>query len=185
MQLRGRTIVTTALAIALAMAGGAWLFHYGSSREAAKFWGAQNARLIVGRGPVELLELRPPGPGKPGRETLAGREIASRRQIGDEPGMVHLRHALTQDGHFLWDARRRESAEVDYDWAYALRFGEGPERLDVLLRRDLDQLGKVGPDGAFIDVLPCPRLAPALDQYLRRDIGVLPGAPEAASSRGE
>jgi hypothetical protein len=182
MQLSGRTIIIATCTLALAMAGGAWWYNYGLSRQAAQFWGPEAAALIVAQSPLEFLELQPPGPATdPDAEMIAGRAVAAQHDLSDKQGLVHLRHVLTQDANFLWDARRRESIDVGYDWGYALRFGKGDRRLVVLLRRDFQQIGKLDGDGQWIDVLPSPRPAAAFKEYLSA-VGVLPRANSAAAA---
>jgi hypothetical protein len=174
MQLSGRTIIITTLLVALAMAGGAWWYNWQLSRYAAQYWGPAAARLVVGRTPLTLLELgsREPPEHPPAADSVARRPVVAEHDLTDKPGVAHLRLALAQDANFLWDARRRESIDVDYDWGYALRFDADGPPLVVLVRRDFKQIGKLDPDGDFVDVLPCPRLAPAFERYLT-DIGVL------------
>src|SRR5690606_26277098 len=118
-------------AVALALSGGAWWYHYLGGRQTAAFWGDPAGRLIV-RGPqVTFYELgdatdqpaEPPADhGAP--EHLAGRPVARTVDLSGEPGLIHLRHVFTQDSHFAWDARKREPAAAG-DWAYAIRFAEG------------------------------------------------------------
>ena len=182
MQLNGRTLIIATCSLALAMAGGAWWYNYRLSRQAAQFWGPEAAALIVGQSPLAFLVLQAPGPATdPDAETIAGRAVATEHDLSDKQGQVHLRHALTQDANFLWDARRRESIDVGYDWGYALRFGAGDRRLVVLLRRDFQQIGKLDADARWVDILPSPRPAAVFKEYLSA-VGVLPRAPSAAGA---
>lgn len=173
MQVTGKSIVITALAVALVMSVGAWWYHYSASRRAAQFWGPDATRLLIGKGEVAFFtlgSLRDESDAPSAGNVVAGREVVAEQSLTDKPGLIHLRHALTQDASFDW-AGRREASHSD-EWAYALRFGEEPQRLDILWSRDFTTLGVVDV-GANVEVLPCPRLAPAVQAYLR-DVGVLP-----------
>jgi hypothetical protein len=77
---------------------------------------------------------------------------------------------------------KRESVGDSPTWRYALRFSQGDDRLDVLLAGDFGRLGNVDADGAHVEVVPCPRLAPVLLRYLT-DVGapLVEKAPAAAS----
>jgi hypothetical protein len=171
-------MIVATLVIALTMSGAAWWYHYQGSRRAAEFWGRDAAELIIGTGDFTLLELGDPAgtgatAGEHGQANLvAGRPITASHELSEQSGVIHLRHALTQDANFQWDALRREPALGDDDWAYAFQFTDGGRGLLVLLRSDFQVLARVGADGKSMDVLPCPKLGPAIDRYLH-DVGVL------------
>lgn len=185
MQVKGKTIVLTALAVALVMSTGAWWYHYRASRQAAQFWGPEATRLLIGKGQAaffELAALDEVGDSPASGDAIAGRAIVKVRDLTDQPGLIHLRHALTQDASFEWAGRRSEPIDPNSDWAYAMQFADDRndgEFLWILWRSDFKELGMVaGGELAIealdspIDVLPCPRLAPAVQAYLR-DVGAL------------
>jgi hypothetical protein len=171
MQVSGRIIILSAFAIAVALAGGAWWYHYQGSQRAAEFWGGPAARQLVKSPRLELLELGELAEAGEAKRTVAGRAVLAEHDLSDQPGLVHLRFIFTQDAHFEWAGRKRVPLDAELDWAYALRFVEGEQELIVLLRRDFEQIGKL--EGEHIDVLPSPRIAAPVMQYLSRDIGVL------------
>lgn len=180
MQISGRLVILVTVGLALAMSGGAWWYQYQASRQAAAFWGADAARLLVGSEQVVLLELGEPLAEGDG-EAVAGRAIAATCELSDKPGLVHLRHAFTQDADFDWTGRRRQLLQDSGPWAYALRFSRGTAALVVLLREDMQEIGKLAlsaQGAAEVDVLPCPRLAKPVRQYLA-DVNSLSGESSA------
>ena len=177
MQISGRLVIAVVLILAVAMSGGAWLYQYSYSRQAAAFWGAPAARLLVKSPQLDLLTLSPAGgdqddqPGE--RELIAGQPVAAAHDLSAKPGLIHLRHVFTQDSNFDWAAQSREPATGSRDWGYALRFAEGGQQLTVLLDEDFKVLGRLTDDGQQVDLLPCPRLAEPVARYLT-DVGALP-----------
>lgn len=182
MQISGRVVIATVLFLALAMAGGAWFYQYQYSRRSAEFWG-ESSRLIGKSPELQLLILEPLPPDSAAEldlaNSVANRRVASHADLRNKPGLIHLRHVFVQDDNFLWDAQSREPAASRRDWAYALRFVEGPREQIVLLRGDFQLLGRLSADGEQVDVLPCPRIAEPLRRYLT-DVGAL--KQEAAAS---
>lgn len=178
MQVTGKSFVLTMLALALAMSSGAWWYHYRASRQAAQFWGPDAIQVLIGKGEVVLAELGEPrgdGESPAGAEAVAGRAVVNEHVLTDAPGLIHLRHALTLDASFDWTRRRREPLAGSGDWGYALRLADGHDWLDILWRRDFTEIGVPVTGGEQVEVLPGPRLAPAVQAYLR-DAGVLPAA---------
>jgi hypothetical protein len=175
MQVKGKTIVLTALAVALVMSGGAWWYHYRASRQAAQFWGPEATQLLIGKGDVAFLELAAEDEVEDSPATadgLAGMGVAKTHDLTDQPGLIHLRHALTQDVSFDWAGRQRKPLNGAGPWKYAMRFSDDGHHVVILWSADFERLGRHITDGGNVDVLPCPRLAPAVQAYLR-DVGVL------------
>jgi hypothetical protein len=176
MQVSGRLIIIVIFALAFAMAGGAWLYQYNYSRRSAEFWGPSSR--LIGKSPeLQFLKLEPAPEGDAAGEVdlenmVAGRMVVDHHDLHNQQGLIHLRHIFIQDDNFLWDARSREPSASQRDWAYALRFVEGPSEQIVLLGNDFQLLGKLSPDGTQVDVLPCPRIAAPLKRYLT-DVGAL------------
>lgn len=177
MQVSGRIAILAAIGFAVAMTGGAWWYQYRASRQAAAFWGTRDATLLVRSDHVALVELGDRLAENQAEETVAGRSMAASHDLSGQPGLVHLRHAFTQDANVEWDGRRTAPAGESGPWAYALVFSTGGERLVVLLSEQLDALGRLrespGHDAA-VDVVPCPRLAGPVRKYLT-DVGALDG----------
>lgn len=203
MQISGRLVIVVMFVLAFAMSGGAWLYQYNYSRHSAEFWG-ESSRLIGKSPELQFLELAPlvvpeedePETGKLATDAsdssededtdeavdpnnlVAGRAVTGYDDLRNEKGLIHLRHIFIQDDNFQWDARSREAAGTDRDWAYALRFVEGPTEQVVLLDRDFQLLGKLSADGKQVDVLPCPRIAGPLKRYLT-DVGAMKPAAKS------
>jgi hypothetical protein len=191
MQISGRLVIAVVFALALAMAGGAWIYQYSYSRQTAQFWG-ESSRLIGKSPELQFLQLDSPPEGEEQRDidlgnSVAGRRVIAHHDLRNEKGLIHLRHVFIQDSNFQWDAQSREPAASERDWAYALRFVEGPSEQIVLLDEGFQLMGKLSTDGEEVEVLPCPRIAGPLQRYLT-DVGALKPAakdgdkPAAAES---
>jgi hypothetical protein len=175
MQVSGRVIIIGAFALAVAMSGGAWWYHYTQVRQAAAFWGSPGGRLVV-RGPeVIFFELGESASERTGKDHIASREVLAEKELSGKPGLVHLRQALYQDANLQWEGRKREPFEASDDWAYAIRFAEGNQELVVLFPRDFSRVGRIA--GEQLDVVPSPRISAPVTRYLT-DIGIL--KPEVA-----
>jgi hypothetical protein len=185
MQVSGRAIIFVVLVVALAMSAGAWWSRYNESRQAAKVWGSQSARLLVNAPAVELIRLGDRrGSEVGGAEIIAGREATEVRQLSGKPGLVHLRAVFTQDSNFDWASlvRPAPAEALERPWAYALRFIEGDARLTVLLDGAFSALMKLerpGEPAATVDFDHAKPVGAAIRSYLT-DVGVL-GEPDAAT----
>jgi hypothetical protein len=163
------------------MAVGAWWYNYSQSLRAARFWGKQDAQLIVGAETVELLTLTEAdeSPEDTKGQRVADWAVTGRFDLSKQRGLVHLRHSLTFDANFAWDERGHK-APVDARWSRALRFAQGDHELLVLFPADFTRLGRVAADGR-IEALPCPRLGPSIVAYLTR-VGALGLTPAEAAA---
>lgn len=171
------------------MAGAAWWHSYNETDESARFWGKQDATLLLRSPALELLRLAEPARTENPRSadsngeqalTLPGQRVGEwsvveRQDLSGAPGLVHFRHALTYDDNFQWPPRTARASQ--FDAAYALRFADGARELILLLPRDFSELGRLDPDRQRVVALPCPRMAASLTKYLR-DIGALNGTDE-------
>jgi hypothetical protein len=102
---------------------------------------------------------------------IARRSVAKVHDLSESRGLIHLRHALYYDANLNWAAERHEALDASNDWRYALEFREGEGAgLIVLFPQDFSRVGKVIGNG--IDVVPSPRIAESVQQYLT-DIDVL------------
>jgi hypothetical protein len=182
MQVSGRLLVLSTFAIGLTMAVGAWWYNRSQSMRAAQFWGKQDAQLIVGAETVELLTLiaADEAAADDYQPRVAGRAIASRFDLSKQRGLVHLRHALTFDDNFTWDALDRDASAEG--WRRALRFAQGNRELVVLFPEDFGRLGRIAADDR-IEALPCPRLGPSITEYLGR-VGAPGFAPAQVDAEG-
>ena len=129
----GKWIILGVAFVAVAGAGFAWWYRMEQADEALAFWGPTAAELIAeDRAEVELLRLAPlpagetdtpppppEGEGLPEVMPLDGEFYGVQdRATGDQiKGLIHLRHALTQDASFDF----AEPPADDAPWPYALR----------------------------------------------------------------
>ncbi|MBX3431762.1 MAG: hypothetical protein KF847_00290 [Pirellulales bacterium] len=178
MQLSGKHVVVSIFALALAMSGWAWMHHYNATRRMAGFWGAGSANLLVRGDEVDAYRLEPgaasPAEGAyphwpPAFGGLLEGDAVAHVDLAEAKGLIHLRHALTQDGNYDWDAPAVDGAPR---WGLALRFSNFEAVAWVLLSDDLAVLGKPAADGSSVSTLPCPKMAPVLREYFE-DVGVL------------
>jgi hypothetical protein len=198
----GKWLVLGVFGVAGGLALFAFVHHYRASHRAAQFWGRADAQLLVGSAEVWALALGPPDPDEqgstspahsvvspaasgfagetpPSGERFAGRPALRAADLSQAPGLIHFRHAFTQDDHFEWAGLRTEAPQ-DTPWALALRFA-GPREageLVLLLTRDADAVGRWQGDERPIEVLPCPRLSEPLRRYLAAE------APELFADEG-
>jgi hypothetical protein len=184
--IQGRIVVLGALGIAVAMSAFAWLFHYQAGHRTAAFWGPEAAQLLLDAPQAILWQLgdaQPvtdpatappePNPDSPPGTTIAHREVLQRRDFSQAPGLIHFRHALTQDANFQWDQHRVRPAELG-DWSLAIQFTDprrGQELL-ILLDAEAQYLGRYRPADDQVDQLPIPRMGPALLAFLRAEAGL-------------
>ena len=162
----------TMFGIAVALSAGAWFYHYETTNQAAELWGADGGRLLTKAPKVTLFELANPALGKVA-PNLSGLGVSAEHDLSGKPGLVHLRFVFTQDANFRWDQRDfKQLGQPGLDFKYALRFVEGDEQLVIMLGENFDVIGAF--DGKYIQVIPAPRLAGPVRQYLV-DIGVVKG----------
>ena len=186
MRASGRSVVLSVFALAIAMSAGAWWYHYQATQHTAEFWGPAAANLLVRGESVDAFNLAPaadPSAGEsfpnwppPFAALLEGGAVAYHDLTGAK-GLIHLRHALTQDSSYDWDAKEINAAPT---WALAFRFSDGDNAVWVLLSQELDYLAKPAADGKTLDVLlRQPPVGPVLREYFE-DIGVLDAEAAAA-----
>jgi hypothetical protein len=183
MQHSGRLTILSMLALAAAMAGGAWWRRYQATNEAVRFWGAEGASLLAAAPVVEFLELtdQEPTASPLAAEQLAGRQVRRRHDLSHKPGLVHLRHVFTLDDNFRWQVKRELASRSE--WRYALRFLRGREQLIILFNPTLQLLGKLEPGGRYVSTLDAHRPAAPIARYLT-DIGVLDAAAAERGAEG-
>lgn len=123
---RGHVVVVLMFTIAGVLGLVAVWWHDQQGDRAQEFWGTRIANLIRHAPRVEALRLE-----EGGSAPVSERELhfSSRAEISGRPGLVHARHALIDDGSFLWPATAGKSG----DWDYALRFADGEQTVTVLL----------------------------------------------------
>jgi hypothetical protein len=162
----GTKLVVALATVALALGAGSWWYRYQSAHRATQFWGPASAELIVEPGQVEALTLQPATEGEPRQAGLPpqlGGEyaVAALLDLTNARGTVHLRHALTSDGNYVWN----QPAAAPAKWRLALRFHDADQELLVLFTADLATLGKSTSASPAIEAISCQPMAATLRQY--------------------
>jgi hypothetical protein len=173
----GKLLVIATFAVGIAMSVTAWLYNYSQSDQAAEFWRSVAPAIVRGE-KVTLFEL-----GEPGGDGPHGRRVIREFDLTGKQGLVHLRHALTYDANFDWNARRKEPVLAGEAWPYAFEFAadaEGGQPATVWFSRKFDAMAReIETDAGWkLDILPCPRLGPVIPGYLER-VGVKLGDDES------
>ena len=170
-EISGRAIILGSVALAVAMAVVAWVHQYRATHRAAAFWGAAAAEQLLHARQVTAFALGDPvGPSSAG-PTAAGRVILWQRDVSEAPGLVHFRHALTQDRNFRWPIRP-DLQNAHPPWVLAFQFGgqDDPNAVRVVFTRDCRVLGLVDDRGAARPADSSP-MAGVLTKYLA-DVGL-------------
>lgn len=153
-QIQGRTLILFFVGVAVVLAGWAWTYQLISTRQAAAFWEAEGVGQLVGAEEATAWGLGQPGEKGASAERIAGRPVLWKRDVSGAPGLVHLRHALTQDRNYRWSEVRADGPAPT--WSLAIRFGQGGDALTILFDRDFAYIGRLGPDGEirYVDSQP-------------------------------
>ncbi|GEM_PF-6505061 len=136
----GRWVLAGILLVGLLLAAGNVWFQRRQTRNAARFWGQQEARTIARSPDISLLLLGEPGPKRhPTDLEVAGvfYPVLATRDISRLGGITHLRRALVLD-HFYASTDPEPFAGP---WRFALVFRRLGEEVVVLCD---DALGRVG-----------------------------------------
>lgn len=162
-QIQGKTIILVCIALALVLAGWAWTYQLLSTRKAAAFWGREGVSQLVEAQEATAWKLGPASDAPGGGESLAGRVILWEREISDAPGLLHLRHALTQDRNFRWSESPVDPSPA---WGLAIRLGRGKRALTILFDLEQAYIGQLSPDGQirYVDSRP---MQETLRKYFR------------------
>ncbi|HUG71498.1 MAG TPA: hypothetical protein VMM76_27380 [Pirellulaceae bacterium] len=141
---QGKLVIAFIFGLSAVMGGYAWWHHYTQGRRCVEFWGAEAGEMIRYAPQVEVIRLAPPE--VDGAETIQIQDeslaISARREITDNPGLVHARQALIEDASFLWNA----DLEGPPNWEYLLRFTDGDQQVSVAIDCDRGRVQRVGSD---------------------------------------
>ena len=120
----GKLLIIGILTVAFVAAGGSWMFRYSSTHQAAKFWGAETARLIRDAPTVTFATFTEPVSGQAEKsDSAADHNFAAApqvtRDVTEAHGLVHLRNALLESHSFNWPS---QPASPTTHWKHALVF---------------------------------------------------------------
>lgn len=108
------------------------------TRRALAFWGPETVRLIQQSTKVELLVLEPTAAVVSDDQSddfllFGGKkwQIVERADLSRARGLVHARHALTDDASFESESTAASSNESQ--WSHAVRFGDANGSATVLM----------------------------------------------------
>ena len=144
MQSSGKLVVLSIFAVAIALAGFAWLWNRNAGEKSLHFWGKQRALIIRDAKKVQLFEVLPldatPQAGAGvvivkhpnlGQFML---QLDKTQDISGAPGLVHARHSLLQDHSFGW-ASEDQPPQVTPPpprCTHAVRFTSGQGTVTIL-----------------------------------------------------
>lgn len=128
----GKLVISTMVAVALAMAAFAWWARYSQSQQVLEVWGKDAVVAIRTSKRVELLKAtsqanQPPPTALPKFElelpTGTSTEkigFVTVKEISKTPGLIHCRHHLVHQKGFDWFAERKKGCQSN--WTVGLRF---------------------------------------------------------------
>jgi len=163
MKQSGTKLVMGLACLALAAGLVSWSYRYGTTHQSTRFWGREAALLIARPSEVEIFRLELAKDSEDSGQSLdLGRPYLAIpiREITNERGMVHFRHALMTDGNYQW-ASEPEPGEIDWHWG--MRFHDGQIQALVVLAEDLATIGLV--DQGRVRALSCQPMAETLQDY--------------------
>ncbi|NOY30647.1 MAG: hypothetical protein GXP28_10905 [Planctomycetes bacterium] len=175
MKRSGTKLVMGLACLALAAGLASWSYRYGATHESTQFWGSEAASLIARPSEVEFFSLQLADSAEDSGESLdLGRPYSATplREITQQRGMVHFRHALMTDGNYLW-ASDPEPNEID--WRWGMRFQDGQIQALVVLAEDLATIGLVAEGG--VRALSCQPMAETLRDYFQ-NVNLVPASTQ-------
>lgn len=165
----GKWVILGILAVALAAAGGSWIFRYNATHRAVEFWGPQAAQLIRDA-PTVLLRRLPdetkPTPTPQLRDKSTFYDFMASApapiDISSAHGLVHFRNALLEDRSYRWP----EAAVGPEDrWRWAMTFRSKDDReLTLIFSSDLHAVTKDCPSVETPRKLNCEPIARGLEE---------------------
>ncbi len=160
MKQSGTKLVVGLACLALAAGLVSWSYHYGTTHQSTRFWGREAAALIARPSEVEFLRLELAEDSGQSLDLGRAYSVTKIREITNDRGMVHFRHALMTDGNYAW-ASEPEPGEID--WRWGMRFHDGQIQALVVLAEDLATIGLV--DQGRVRALSCQPMAETLQDY--------------------
>jgi len=171
----GTKLVIGLAGLALAAGLTSWLYRYGATHQSTRFWGSEAASLIARPSEAEFFRLElADSVGESGKRLDLGRHYSTTliREITQERGMVHFRHALMTDGNYEW-ASEPEPSKID--WRWGMRFHDKQTQALVVLAKDLATIGLVAEGG--VRALSCQPMAETLRDYFQ-NVNLVPASTQ-------
>lgn len=140
--IRGKVVVLGIFGVAILLAAFAWWWNLRQNGRASQLWGRDNIRLMRLAKQVELWELAPADAPTISSSERVERlivdgtpyQILSRRNISQARGLVHARHALTEDASYDWTQPGGSAGSDNTDsWRLAVRFQEDEQTATLLI----------------------------------------------------
>lgn len=175
---RGKLVVLTIFAVAIAMASFALWWNWGLGHRSLNYWGDDGALLIRDAESVMLVKLKPSVPILSAKDPplpMESRDLdsAEKVDISGVKGLVHARHVFLEDASFDWDERISRWDE----WQYAVLFEGEKGRIFVML--DMKN-GVAGSSHQYKALRLNPKTAAGWKQFVSRYFPA--GAPKSASA---
>ncbi|MCA9189093.1 MAG: hypothetical protein KDA99_25890 [Planctomycetales bacterium] len=138
--MRGKLTIETILVLAVVAGCFAWWFRIHLQDQALAYWGTDAIRLIQRGSSVRLERISADG------------AVLSHRDIGDVPGLSHLRHALLVDATYDWpaDAARlaNQADDPSSSGDYRLVFSEDSQQAALYFNSTTGCLARSTSDGS-------------------------------------
>ncbi len=131
---RGKLVVLSIFAVAIAMAGFALWWNWGLGHRSLEYWGDDGSLLIRDAESVLLVKLKQRIPSLNAMDPyfpMDSKDLNSteKEDISNVKGLVHARHVFLEDASYAWNERLSRWDE----WQYAVRFEGKKGHIWVLL----------------------------------------------------
>lgn len=182
----GKWVILGILALALAAAGGSWVFRYNATHRAVEFWGPQGAQLIRDAPTVLLQRLDDdikltPTPQLRDKAALFDSMASAPppMDISAAHGLVHFRNALLEDRSYRWP---EAAVGPDDHWRWAMTFQSKDDRkLTLIFSSDLHNVTKDCPPVEGLRQLSCEPIARGLEEMFAEFTATGTGSPGSSS----
>jgi hypothetical protein len=180
---RGKLVVLTIFALAIAMASFALWWNWGLGHRSLDYWGENGSLLIRDAESVMLVKLQPGIPIPNAKDPplpMESRDLSSaeKKDISRVKGLVHARHVFLEDASFDWNKRLSTWDE----WQYAVLFEGKKGRIFVML--DLNN-GVAGSSEHYQALRLNPKTASGWKQFVSRYFPADAPKPASAPAKSE
>ncbi len=137
MQVQGKWVILTIVAVAFLAAGTAWWNQFRRGQQTLAYWGTDSALRIRLASECELVRLPADGPREISATTFPSlAQSGQQRALTGAPGLIHARQALVQDSTYNWS---QTAPPANVRWQYALIFRDPEKNQATRLLFDLEQ----------------------------------------------